>query len=236
MNSNKTAIITGASTGIGKHISIKLAENNYNVILISRSKNKLVEVEKKIKSLGKSCQLIVGDISKESTIKNIFSQINEINNIDILINNAGIGIFNKIENISCKEWDQQLDTNLKGSFLMTKYIVPQMIKNKTGKIVFINSIAGINAYPYSSAYVASKFGLRGFSSSLREELREYNIKVISIHPGAVNTPFWNNVKADFPREQMLSSIDVASSIVNAVMAPNNVVQEEIVIRRTKGDF
>ncbi len=119
---------------------------------------------------------------------------------------------------------------------MTRYIVPQMIKNKTGKIVFINSIAGINAYPYSSAYVASKFGLRGFSSSLREELREHNIKVISIHPGAVNTPFWNNVKADFPREQMLSSIDVASSIVNAVMAPNNVVQEEIVIRRTGGDL
>ena len=236
MNSNKIAIITGASTGIGKHISIKLAENNHNVILISRSKNKLVEVEKKIKSLGKSCQLIVGDISKESTIKNIFSQINEIKNIDVLINNAGIGIFNKIENISCKEWDKQLNTNLKGSFLMTRYIVPQMIKNKTGKIVFINSIAGINAYPYSSAYVASKFGLRGFSSSLREELREHNIKVISIHPGAVNTPFWNNVKADFPREQMLSSIDVASSIVNAVMAPNNVVQEEIVIRRTGGDF
>jgi len=236
MNSNKIAIITGASTGIGKHISIKLAENNHNVILISRSKNKLVEVEKKIKSLGKNCQLIVGDISKESTIKNIFSQINEIKNIDVLINNAGIGIFNKIENISCKEWDKQLNTNLKGSFLMTRYIVPQMIKNKTGKIVFINSIAGINAYPYSSAYVASKFGLRGFSSSLREELREHNIKVISIHPGAVNTPFWNNVKADFPREQMLSSIDVASSIVNAVMAPNNVVQEEIVIRRTGGDF
>ena len=236
MHCNKTAIITGASTGIGKHVSIKLSENNYNVILISRDKDKLNEVKKEIKSLGKSCQLIAGDISKESSFDNIFSKVNKINNIDILINNAGIGIFNKIENISCKEWNQQIDTNLKGSFLMTRHIVPQMIKNKTGKIVFINSIAGINAYPYSSAYVASKFGLRGFSSSLREELREHNIKVISVHPGAVDTPFWNNITADFPRKHMLSSIDVASSIVHAVLAPNNVVQEEIVIRRTAGDF
>ena len=111
-----------------------------------------------------------------------------------------------------------------------------MVSRKTGKLVFINSVAGINAYPYSSAYVASKFGLRGFTSSLREELREHNIKVISVHPGAIDTPFWNNVNADFPKDEMMSSDDVAESIVHAILAPNNVVQEEIIIRRTGGDF
>ena len=85
-------------------------------------------------------------------------------------------------------------------------------------------------------YFSSKFGLRGFTTSLREELREYNIKVISVHPGAVDTPFWNNVNVDFPKDEMMSSDDVAESIVHAILAPNNVVQEEVVIRRTGGDF
>ena len=111
-----------------------------------------------------------------------------------------------------------------------------MIKRKTGNLVFINSVAGINAYPYSSAYVASKFGLRGFTSSLREELREHNIKVISVHPGAIDTSFWNNVNVDFPKNEMLKSDDVADTIIHAILSPNNLVQEEIIIRRTAGDF
>ena len=119
---------------------------------------------------------------------------------------------------------------------MSHYIAESMIKRKTGRLVFINSVAGINAYPYSSAYVASKFGLRGFTASLREELREHNIKVISVHPGAIDTPFWNNVNVDFPKDEMLKSDDVAESVVHAILAPNNVVQEEVVIRRTGGDF
>ena len=134
------------------------------------------------------------------------------------------------------EWDIQMNTNLRGSFLMTKAFVGNMIENKTGKIIFINSVAGLQAYPYSSAYVASKYGLRGFTSSLREELREHNIKVISIHPGAIDTPFWDDIKGDFPREKMLSSKDIAISIVNAILSPNNLVQEEIVIRTTAGDL
>ena len=134
--------------------------------------------------------------------------------------------------ISSDEWDNQMNTNLRGAFLMTRYITESMINRKTGKLVFINSVAGITPYPYSSAYVASKFGLRGFTSSLREELREHNIKVISVHPGAIDTPFWNNVNVDFPKDEMMSSDDVAESIVHAILAPNNVVQEEVVIRRS----
>ena len=111
-----------------------------------------------------------------------------------------------------------------------------MIAKRSGKIVFINSVAGINPYPYSSAYVASKYGLRGFSSSIREELREYNIKVISIHPGAINTPFWNNVKGDFPRKDMLDPKDISNVVVDAILAENDIVHEEIVVRRTAGDI
>ena len=236
MSSNKTAIITGGSTGIGKNISILLSQHQYDIILISRNKDSLELVKEEIKNLNNNCEIIPADLSKTEDFKKIFSKLKEINNIDVLVNNAGVGIFNKIENISSEEWDIQMDTNLKGAFLITKGIVPGMIKNKSGKIIFINSVAGLNPYPYSSAYVASKYGLRGFSSSLREELREHNIKVISIHPGAIDTPFWNNVKSDFPREEMLSAKDVSLTVVDAILAPNNVVQEELIIRRTAGDF
>ena len=142
----------------------------------------------------------------------------------------------KYKKISSDEWDNQMNTNLRGSFLMTRYITESMISRKTGKLVFINSVAGINPYPYSSAYVASKFGLRGFTSSLREELREYNIKVISIHPGAINTPLWDNVKSNFPRSEMMNVKEVASSVMHTIQQNKIGAIEEIVIRRVKGDF
>ena len=232
----KVAIITGASTGIGKHISVELSKKEYIVILISRSKDKLKSVKKIIDKNGHDCIIIESDISKESSVDEIFKKIKSFNNIDILINNAGLGIFNKIENISNSDWDVQINTNLKGSFMMTRNIIPIMKKNNNGKIVFINSVAGLKPYPYSSAYVASKFGLRGFASSIREELRKDNIKVISVHPGAIDTPFWNEIEGDFPREKMLSSMDVSKSIVNSLLSRNNLVNEEIVIRSISGDL
>ena len=234
--SNPIAIVTGASTGIGKHISIKLSQNNFHVILISRNKLKLRAVEKKIKEDGFDCSTIIADISKNDSFDKMTLEINKHKRIDVLVNNAGIGVFNKIEDTLLSDWDSQINTNLRGSFIMTKMVVKDMIENKSGKIVFINSVAGLKPYPFSSGYVASKYGLRGFAASLREELREHNIKVISIHPGAIDTPFWDNVKADFPRSEMLSSEDVANSIVEAILAKNNVVHEELVIRRTAGDF
>ena len=236
MAKNKTVVITGGSTGIGKYLGLFFSQEKYDIVLISRTENKLKIVKDEIQKNGGVCNIIAADISKQSDFVRVSDYIKKNNNIDILINNAGIGIFNKIQNISSDEWDSQINTNLKGSFLMTKAVVPQMIKKQSGKIVFINSVAGLSPYPYSTAYVASKYGMRGFAASLREELREHNVKIISVHPGAIDTPFWNNVKADFPRKEMLSAQDVAKCILNAVLSPNNVVQEELVIRRTAGDF
>jgi 3-oxoacyl-[acyl-carrier protein] reductase len=236
MNNLKTAVITGGSTGIGRHLALLLSEKNYKIILISRNEKKLKSVKEKIENSKNFCKILPADLSNENDIDKIVNYLKNNNNIDLLINNAGIGIFNKLQNISSKEWDIQMNTNLKAAFLMSKAVVQGMIKNKTGKIVFINSVAGLNPYPNSSAYVASKYGLRGFSSSLREELREHNIKVISVHPGAVNTPFWDSSRVNFSREEMLQTKDVADCIVNAILSPNNVVQEELVIRRTAGDF
>ena len=234
--SKKNAIVTGASTGLGKHISIELSQNNYHVFLIARNIEKLEIVKENILDSGGDCSVFAADISNDNDIDKISEVVDKIAQVDVLVNNAGIGIFNKIENTSVDEWDKHISVNLRGSFLMSKMVVPNMKKNKSGKIIFINSVAGLHPYPYSSAYVASKFGLTGFSSSLREELRESNIKVLSYHPGAIDTPFWNNSKTDFPRKEMLSSKDVAESIVSSILAKKNIVHEQVIIRRTAGDF
>ncbi len=233
---NPIAIITGASTGIGKSLSLELSKRNFEIILVSRNKEKLSIVEQEIKNKGGRCSFVVADVSKKSSINKIYDKISNPEKVDLIINNAGVGIFDRIEKATIDDWDIQINTNLRSSFLMVKMIVNDMIKKKSGKIVFVNSVAGLKPYMYSSAYVASKHALRGFASSLREELREHNIKVISIFPGSIDTPFWDNINADFPRNQMMKSEDVAESIVDSILAKNNVVNEEIVIRRTAGDF
>ena len=119
---------------------------------------------------------------------------------------------------------------------MTKMVVDDLKFKKSGQIVFINSVAGLNPYKNSTAYVASKHGLRGFASSLREELRTYNIKVLSVYPGAIDTSLWDESNMDGFRSEMMNSDDVADMIVNAINSPNNCTAEEITIRRILGDF
>ena len=229
------AIITGASSGIGRNLSIKLSDK-YFIYLISRNKNNLQKTADTIYNKKNDCQIIQADISEEESIESIYSQIDNKNNIELLINNAGVAVFNDISNLSIDDWNSQLNINLTGSFLMTKMIVDDMKSKKNGTIVFINSVAGLQYYKNSTAYVASKYGLRGFSASLREELREFNIKVISVHPGAIDTSLWDNMHMDDSRKEMMDVNDVGDIIINAIDSPNNCVTEEITIRRIAGDF
>jgi len=236
MPTSNIVLITGASSGIGKAISKKFSSENYQVILSSRSKDKLIALNQELSDLGYTSHVIPCDITKEEDVKNLYKASSKIGFVNCVINNAGFGKFSKIQDASTKDWDQQLNTNLKGSFLITREFVKDMINQKEGKILFINSVAGKYGYPFSAAYVSSKFGLKGLADSLRNELRDYNIKVISIHPGAIDTNFWDNINTDFPREEMLSSSDIADMAFYAIEAPDSVVLEEVLIRRTKGDF
>jgi short-subunit dehydrogenase len=229
------ALITGASTGIGRSLSIKLSKK-YFIYLISRNKENLNKTKELINAQNNDCKIIVSDISKTESIHNIYSQIEHKNKIELLINNAGIGIFKNITDTSIKDWDDTLNTNLRGAFLMTKMVIDDLKSKKNGKIVFISSVAGMQPYKNSTAYVASKYGVRGFAAALREELREFNIKVITIFPGAVNTPIWDDKNMEELREGMMKTNDLTETIFHAINAPNNCVTEEIIIRRTSGDF
>ena len=230
------AVITGASSGIGRSLSIQLSQAGYQIVIAARSENKLNSICDEINEQGGSCIAIPTDVSKPNDIIRLKNQSMEYGNISVVINNAGMGKFGPIEDVTLEDWDTQMNVNLRGAFLVSQAFVPELKKNNAGCLVFINSVAGIQPFSHSAVYVASKYGMRGLSASMREELREFNIKVISVHPGAVNTPFWDGIQGDFPREDMLDADELAASIIHSVKARGNLTIEEMVIRRVAGDF
>ncbi len=232
----ETAVITGASSGVGKSLAIQLSDAGYKVVLAARSEDKLNVIAEEIQKMGGNCLVVPTDVSQPEQINNLKDRTLEYGDVFVVINNAGLGKFCKIEDVTLEDWNRQLDVNLRASFLVSQAFIPGMKRRKKGTLVFMNSVAGKKGYPYSAAYVASKYGMRGLADSLREELRENNIKVISIHPGAVDTPFWDGAGVNFPREEMLDTNTLAQSIVHAIQSPGNFTIEELVVRRTAGDF
>ena len=205
-------------------------------MLAARSEDKLNAIAEEIQKMGGNCLVVPTDVSQPEQINNLKDRTLEYGDVFVVINNAGLGKFCKIEDVTLEDWNRQLDVNLRATFLVSQAFIPGMKRRKKGTLVFMNSVAGKKGYPYSAAYVASKYGMRGLADSLREELREDNIKVISIHPGAVDTPFWDGAGVNFPREEMLDTNTLAQSIVHAIQSPGNFTIEELVVRRTAGDF
>ena len=219
MNQNNLFLITGASSGIGKEISRKLCSEKFEVILTSRSVDKLESI-------------------RDEFLYSLFEKCASLGFVECVINNAGVGSFSSIDKTSIEDWDNQINTNLRSSFLITRLFVNTMKKKQLGKFIFINSVAGKYAHSYSNstAYVASKYGLKGFADTLRTELRKDNIKVISIYPGAINTNFWDSIDVDINKDEMLSPSDLAETIFHTIVSPNSSVVEDVVVRRTAGDF
>ena len=167
---------------------------------------------------------------------NYIDEVNTLGEISTVVNNSGFGKFDKIESVKISDWDEMMAVNLRSAFLLSQAFIPNMKKNKFGNLVFINSVAGQYGYSFSAGYVSSKFGMRGLAESLRNELRQHNIKVTTVYPGAVDSLFWDNVNVDFPRDEMMTSKEIAETVLFAIQKTGIGALEDIVIRRTKGDF
>lgn len=235
-NKKNIAVISGGSSGIGECIAKELASNGITVCLGARSTEKLKLISEDIHSSGGIAYPFHLDLLDDKSIQSFIKNVNKIGDVKTLINNSGFGKFDKIENAQISDWDEMMSVNLRGAFVLSKAFIPEMKKNKTGNLLFINSVAGKHGYPYSAGYVASKFGMRGLAESLRNELRQDNIKVTSIYPGAVDSLFWDNVNADFPRDEMMNAKEIAETVLFAIQKSGVGALEDIVIRRTKGDF
>ena len=219
---SKVAIVTGSSKGIGKSIACELAKNGFDVVITSRDQKEAskvagdLEKEFGIKSIG-----IAADIQNKLQVQKLVrNTIKEFNQVDVLVNNAGVLIVKPLEETTENDWDYVLDTNLKGTYLCSKEVLAYMMPKKSGCIINISSGAGKSGYGELAAYCASKFGVIGLTESLAEEVNQYGITVIAICPGAVATDmqkqFMSEKDYEIKKHDMISPVKVAEKTLDAI--------------------
>ena len=189
---NKTALITGATAGIGEAIAKKLASLKYHLILTGRRKARLESLKKNLQSqFNIQIKILAFDIrNKDAVYQNIDTLEPEWQNIDVLINNAGLAAgLSSIQEGDMEDWEQMIDTNIKGLLYISRKISPLMIARKEGQIINIGSIAGKEVYPNGGVYCSTKYAVDAISKSMRIDMLPHGIKVSAIHPGMVDTEF-----------------------------------------------
>jgi short-subunit dehydrogenase len=233
----KTIVITGASKGIGKAIAEKFAKENFNLAICARNENELNEVKNELQALNQNIDVlcIKADVSNK-TERDLFCKkvADHFTNIDILVNNAGTFLPGNTYDEPEGRLEFLLQTNLISAYEITRYFLPNMMQRKSGYIFNISSVAGLQAYANGGSYSISKFALTGFSKNLREEVKQFNIRVSTIYPGAVLTDSWKGT--DLPKERFIASKDIADIIYTAYQMPYSSLVEDIVIRPTEGDI
>ncbi len=228
----KNVFISGVSKGIGKAIALKLASEKCNIYGIARTESDLNKLQLELNQLGIASKFFTADVGNYYHLKEILEPFLSQTKIDILVNNAGIGMFKNLIDYSYEEFDRTFKTNLYGVFNLTRLILPQMIKNQFGDIVFISSLAGKNPNPGSSVYSATKFALTGFANSLMLEVRKYNIRICLVHPGSVDTELIQNFNPDINREKILKPDDIAEGVLTFLKLPRHAMLSEFEIRPT----
>jgi len=230
----QTALVTGATRGIGLAIARGLAEQGCNLILTGRDEKKLDEMRrqfrsKKMRILAQAC-----DVRDPHSVDALFRAARgEFKRLDILINNAGIGHANlPVEKLPYPVWKDVLATNLDGTFLVTQAALAMM--KRGGTIVNNLSVAATRVFVGSAAYNASKHAALGLTDTLREELRPRGIRVIGLFPGATDTDIWKTIWPNAPRRKMMSAESVAEAVIGAVLLPESATVEKLEIRPSAG--
>ena len=231
---NKTALVTGGTKGIGRGIAEALIREGVSVCISSRHQN---EIDKAVSELnGSTAGSAIGfvcDVRQHDQVRALIDHtVKELGGLDILINNAGVGIFETVEQTSPEDFRAVLETNLFGVFYCCHEAIPQMKKRGLGYIINISSLAGANPHPRMAAYNASKFGLNGFSEALMQEVRHDNIKVSYVMPGSVNTEFGGDTPGD-EKSWQLTPADIARVVVDLLHHDDRSLPSRVEIRPSR---
>ena len=228
--SNKTAIVTGGTKGIGRAIAKSLIDAGASVAITARHQDEVTkavtELNRRSRGMAKG---FVCDVRDYNEVKSLFADVGAV---DILINNAGVGIFSSVESMSVEDFRTVLETNVFGVFYCCHEAIPLMKQRGGGHIINISSLAGANAHPKMAAYNASKFGLNGFSEALMQEVRHDNIKVSYIMPGSVNTEFGGDEMSD-QKSWQLQPDDVAEVVMNLLSQASRALASRIEVRPSR---
>lgn len=218
----KVALVTGASRGIGRSIALQLAEEGYNVAInYAGNKEKAEEVVNQIKEKGVEAFAIQANVSNPDEVKAMIKEVvNQFGSVDVLVNNAGITRDNLLMRMKEQEWDDVIDTNLKGVFNCIQKVTPQMLRQKGGRIINLTSIVGAVGNPGQINYVASKAGVIGMTKTAARELASRQIKVNAVAPGfivsdmtnALNEDLKNGMKAQIPLGHFGEDTDIAHTV------------------------
>ena len=237
---NKTVLITGASAGIGKACADQFAEAGANLILAARRFDRIKklseEISKKYRVKTKALKLDVRNYDEVSTT--LASLEKKWKRIDILVNNAGLAKgFDKIYKGKIEDWNEMIDTNIKGLLYVTRWVLPHMVKRKSGHVINIGSIAGHDTYPSGNVYAATKFAVNAISKSIRMDILDKGIRVSSIDPGLVETEFSlvrfsgdkNRAKNVYKGLTPLTAYDIAETVLFCATRPDHVNINEIIL-------
>jgi 3-oxoacyl-[acyl-carrier protein] reductase len=225
----KTVLITGSSKGLGRSLAFNFAANKYNIILHGRNQPAMAEVADEVLSKGVVCDAVLGDLSSEKTIHNLY-EVAVKRDLDILINNAGIYAHKPFTEMSAKELRRIIEVNLIAPALLTMRIYPMMKRRKSGTIINISSMAATVANELEAAYCASKHGLRGFTRSFRYEATRHGVRMISISLGAMRTSM-TAYRED--HAQLIDPFEVAVKVFNACKESESLTVEELSLRRKR---
>lgn len=237
----KIALVTGATSGIGRATATILAKNNYKVVLCGRREDRLAALEKELSEFTEIYTLSFDVRDKKAVFESINSLPSDFSKIDVLINNAGNAHgLDAIQNGDVDDWDAMIDINVKGLLYVSKAIIPTMIKRESGHIINIGSTAGKEVYPNGNVYCATKFAVDALNKGMRMDLNPYGIRVGAIHPGMVETEF-SEVRFKGDKEKAantykglkpLSPEDVADVIHFVVSRPYHVNIADLIVMPT----
>lgn len=228
--------ITGGSSGIGKAAAKEFARTGSQVFVSARRTRELEKLNEELEKEKLSAVIFPCNVASSVNVDQTIKKIIALQQIDCLINNAGITSFKAAEDNSVQEINDIINTNLLGSIYTIRFLLPYFIRQGRGTIINILSSAAKKIFTNSSAYTASKMGLLGYTNVLREEVRKYNIRVINILPGATETPMWSSEIRKLNSERMMSSEEVARLLVWVYLQEGNIVPEEITIKPVEGDL
>ncbi len=231
---DKVAIVTGGSKGIGRGIAAALVREGVNVVISARKRNEVDEAVQELNALrAGSANGMVADVCNYAQVQALFERaVSVFGGVDILINNAGIGIFGLVEAMAVEDFRAVLETNVFGVFHCCRLAIPLMRARGGGYIINISSLAGVNAHPKMAAYNASKFGLNGFSEALMQEVRHDGIKVSYIMPGSVNTEFGGDAP-DEAQAWQLTPTDIAKVVIDLLHHDERSLPSRVEIRPSK---
>ena len=228
--------ITGASSGIGRAAAEEFARVGCKVFASARRVTELERLKKNLEDENLALETFPCNIASFQNVEQTVKKIVANNKIDCLVNNAGVTSFKKAEENSINEINDIINTNLLGSIYTIKAVLPGMIEQGGGTIINILSSVTKKVFTKSTAYAASKMGLLGYTNSLREEVRNYNIRIMNVIPGATETPMWSSEVRKKYAERMMDTSEIARLLVWLFLQKGKMVSEEIVIKPIQGDL